>query len=64
MKFQEIENKNPKELREMLTQSRVKLGRFKFELANKSLKNVSQIGKTRKEIAQILTAVNRLKTKD
>lgn len=57
MKYAELQNKDIKELTEMAKEARIKLGRFKFDLANKTLKDFSQIGKVRKEIAQIFTAI-------
>jgi ribosomal protein L29 len=60
MKYEELQNKDHTELQEMLKNAKVKLGKFRFELANKALKDSSQIGKTRKEIAQIMTALKKL----
>ena len=62
MKFTELQNKDERELQEMLKNAKVKLGKFRFEMANKALKDFSQIGKTRKEIAQIMTAMKKIKT--
>lgn len=59
MKFSDIQSKSQNELNEMLKELQVKLGKLGFELANKSLKDVSQIGKTKKDIARILTATNK-----
>ncbi len=59
MKFTELENKTKEELNQMLGELRVKLGKMKFELSNKSLKDYSQVKKTRKDIAKILTALNK-----
>jgi len=57
MKFEELQNKGSQELEVMLKEAKVKLGKLRFELANKALKDSSQIGKTKKEIAQIMTAM-------
>ena len=57
MKFSDILSKSQNELNEMLGELQIKLGKFRFELANKSLKDVSQIGKTRKDIARVMTAI-------
>lgn len=57
MKFSDLQNKEEKELQEMLKELRIKLGKFRFELANKSLKDYSQIVKTKKDIARIMTAI-------
>ncbi len=58
MKYSEIQSKSQNELLEMLEELRVKLGKFKFELADKSLKDFSQIKKTKKDIARVLTSLN------
>lgn len=63
MKYQDLQNKSVAELEEMLKEDKIKLGKFRFELANKTLKDSSQIGKTRKEIAQIMTAIKINKNK-
>ncbi|MBI2062751.1 MAG: 50S ribosomal protein L29 [Candidatus Yanofskybacteria bacterium] len=59
MKFSDIESKSKNELDEMLKEFRIKLGKFRFELADKALKDVSQIKKTKKDIARILTIINK-----
>jgi len=59
MKYREIQNKEVSELREMLKSARVRLGKFRFELANKSLNDSSQVKKVKKEIAQALTAIKK-----
>lgn len=58
VKFSEIQNKEGSELNEMLKNARIKLGQLKFELANKTLKNPSQIKPVKKEIARLMTALN------
>ena len=58
MKNSEIQNKEGSELNEMLKNARIKLGQLKFELANKTLKNPSQIKPVKKEIARLMTALN------
>lgn len=57
MKFPELQNKSQNELQEMLKEFQVKLGKLKFELAGQSLKDTSQIGKARKDIARVMTAL-------
>ena len=57
MKFLDIQSKSQAELQEMLKELQIKLGKLRFELANKSLKNTSQISKTRRDIARIMTAL-------
>ena len=58
MDYIEIKNKNAAELQELLKESRVVLGKLRFDLADNSLKDVSRISKTKKEIARILTELN------
>jgi len=58
MKFSDIQSKSQAELNEMLNELQVKLGKLRFELTDKSLKDTSQLGKTRKDIARVLTATN------
>ncbi len=40
---------------------KIKLGKFRFELANKTLKNFDQLGQTKKDIARVLTAIKNQK---
>jgi len=63
MNYTDLQNKDPKELEQMVKDLRVKLGKFRFELANKSLKDMSQIKQTKKDIARVLTALNRANIK-
>ena len=58
MKFQELNNKNKIELQSMLKELQMKLLQLRFDLAEKKLKDVSQIRKTKLTIAQVLTALN------
>ncbi|KKR23404.1 MAG: 50S ribosomal protein L29 [Candidatus Yanofskybacteria bacterium GW2011_GWD2_39_48] len=48
-------NLSEQELRKMLDDLKVKLMQLSFDLADKKLKDTSQIGKAKKEIARILT---------
>jgi ribosomal protein L29 len=54
-------NKSREELAAMAGEQKAKLLKLKFELNEKSLKDVSQIKKTKKEIARIMTALNKTK---
>ena len=47
MKYSDLQSKDPVELKESLKELKVKLGKFRFELANKTLKDFSQINKTK-----------------
>ena len=58
MDYIEIKNKNAVELQELLKENRVVLGKLRFDLADNSLKDVSRISKTKKEIARILTELS------
>jgi large subunit ribosomal protein L29 len=58
MEIRNLENKTDTELKNMLEELRVKLGKMRFELANKTLKNISEIKQVKKDIARILTALN------
>lgn len=57
MKYNDIANKSSHERSEMLKDKQSKLGKLRFELANKTLKDYSQIEKTRREIAQLMTSL-------
>ncbi|KKR07327.1 MAG: 50S ribosomal protein L29 [Parcubacteria group bacterium GW2011_GWC1_39_29] len=48
-------NLSEQELRKMLDDLKAKLMQLSFDLADKKLKDTSQIGKAKKEIARILT---------
>jgi large subunit ribosomal protein L29 len=59
MKIKELRQKTEKELKDILAENRTKLGKLKFDLASKKLKNVSEIKELRREIARILTILNK-----
>jgi ribosomal protein L29 len=48
-------NLSEQELRKMLDDLKARLMQLSFDLADKKLKDTSQIGKAKKEIARILT---------
>ena len=50
-----LQNKTKEELNTELKDLQAKLLRFNFELGEKRLKDFSQVSKTKKEIARILT---------
>lgn len=54
-------NKTGEELASMFQDQRTKLLKLKFDLNEKRLKDVSQIKKTKKDIARILTALKNSK---
>jgi len=55
MKKIDLQNKTKEELGTMLNDLKAKLLQFNFELGEKRLKDFSQVNKTKKEIARILT---------
>ena len=55
----DLQNKTQEELFRMLHDLKAKLLQFNFELAEKRLKDFSQVKKTKKEIARILTTLNK-----
>ncbi len=57
MDSKEIKHKNKKELNELLTEQRAKLRELRFHAGENQLKDVRAIRKTRKNIAQLLTAL-------
>lgn len=57
MKYSELQNKNKSELMEMLKELKIKLGKLRFELSGNTLKDVSQIKKTKQDIARIATTL-------
>lgn len=56
MKYADLQNKDLSELQIILKELQVQLGKLRFQLADKALKDYSKIGKSRKDIARILTA--------
>lgn len=58
MKFQELRNKHEDELQAMLKELQTKLLHLRFDLAEKKLKDFSQVKKTKTEIARVLTALH------
>ncbi len=55
-------NLSEQELKKVLDDLKAKLMQLSFDLADKKLKDSSQIGKAKKEIARILTELKRKKT--
>lgn len=56
-KIKELRSKNKEDLGRLLLNLREKLRQLKFDLASGKIKNVSEIRKIKKEIAQILTVL-------
>lgn len=59
MKIKELRQKTAKELEDLLKEDRHKLGQLKFDLAAKKLKNIREIRELKKDIARIITLLNR-----
>jgi ribosomal protein L29 len=59
MDINEIKNKSIKELHDLLGEKRGKLRELSFQVSEAQLKNVREIRKAKKEIAQILTLINK-----
>lgn len=57
MKFTELNNKSSDELNQILADLKAKLLKLNFDLADNKVKDVSQFKKTKKAIAQTLTAL-------
>jgi len=55
MKVGELRKKDKKELEKMLRDRQRSLNELRFQLAMNKIKNVSEIKKTKREIARILT---------
>ena len=53
----DLKNKTGQELSEILREHKTKLAKLGFELEANTLKDTSQVNKTKKEIARILTAL-------
>ena len=57
--FQQLKNTATiEELNKLLKEKRYKLERLKFDLFSGKVKNISEIRKTKKDIAQIMTLIN------
>ena len=59
--IQELKNKPAGELMRLLSEAREKLRGLRFELAQGKVKNISEIGQTRKTIARINTFLSAAK---
>ena len=59
MKSKELQNKTKSELTATLSELKIKLAKLSFELEANILKDTSQIGETKKDIARILTIMKK-----
>jgi len=55
MKINELNNKSKEELNLLLIDLRAKVLKLNFDLADNKVKDVSQVKKTKKDIARVLT---------
>jgi len=60
MKVTELKNKTREELDNMLSDLKSKLLKLNFDLADNKVKDVSQVGKTKRDIARILTVIKQM----
>ena len=58
MKIKELREKTKEELEKLLSESKEKLRDLKFKIISKQFRNVREIRKSKKLIAQILTILN------
>lgn len=61
MKIAELRQRNKQELETTLNEDREKLRQLYFDLSAGKVKNVREVRKTKKEIAQILTILKTIK---
>lgn len=61
MEYEEIKNKSRDELVAIHKELKAKVMKLGFDLAGSKLKDVSQIKKTKKTLARVLTVLNNLK---
>jgi large subunit ribosomal protein L29 len=59
MKVSELRQKSKEELEKMVFEHREKLRQLSFDSASGKIKNVREIRKTKKEIAQMLTLLRK-----
>ena len=61
MKIDELKNMSKDELNKLASDLRAKLLKFNFDLADNKVKDVSQIKKTKKDVARVLTLLKQIK---
>jgi len=62
MKANDLQNKSRDELNHLLVDLRSKILKLNFDLADNKMKDFSQIKKTKRDIARVLTALKQLKS--
>lgn len=63
MDFKEIKNKTDEDLRKLLETTKEKERELRFKDSNRQLKNVREIRQQKKNVARILTVLNKNKKK-
>jgi ribosomal protein L29 len=61
MKKNDLTTRSATELHTMLQEARAKIAQLRFDLADKKLKNTSDINATRRQIARIMTILKSAK---
>lgn len=61
MDFKDLQNKNERDLHELLSEKRNELREMKFKISGKQMKNLSGVKKNKKIVARILTLLNKKK---
>lgn len=61
MDFKDLQNKNERDLHELLSEKRNELREMNFKINEKQMKNLSGVKKVKKTIARILTLLNKKK---
>jgi large subunit ribosomal protein L29 len=59
MKYKELQGQTKESLTALLSELRMKLSKLNVELGDKKLKDVSQLSKVKKDIARVLTALQK-----
>ncbi|MDD5696661.1 MAG: 50S ribosomal protein L29 [Candidatus Pacebacteria bacterium] len=59
MKAEELKDKNEQELRMLLEEKKKKIEEMRFKASSGGLKNVKEIKESKKDVARILTALNK-----
>ncbi len=59
MDIKELKTKSKEELKKLLSDNRDKLRDLKFKVANRQLKDIRGVRKIKREIARILTILNK-----
>lgn len=61
MDFKDLQNKNERDLHELLSEKRKELREMNFKINEKQLKNFAGVKKVKKTIARVLTLLNKKK---